>query len=161
VGSSGNEQPKSVVFRSALSVTVAGVISSGHHVYGALVYGTPWRLVVSLWIPAFVLLILCALYMVWRFKAQRVATIAVWIIMLGGVVFQMGFTLFEAVYSHVLKNFLYFGGATQAILDRLYPAPAYHLPDDLLFEATGVAQVTGFWAAWWAWRVFTERPLAT
>lgn len=49
------------VAKAATSVLIAGVISSGHHVYGALLYDTPWRLVVSLWIPAFVMLVLSSL----------------------------------------------------------------------------------------------------
>jgi len=46
--------------------------------------------------------------------------------------------------------FFFFGAASQEVLLQLFPAPAYHLPDNLLFELTGVAQLAGFWAAWCA-----------
>jgi hypothetical protein len=129
-------------------------------VYGAFAYGTPWRLVVSLWIPAFALLILIMLYLYYRVPHKPVGRFAVWMVFVAGVVFQTGFTLFECVYSHVLKNALYFVGVSRDALLQLFPTPAYHLPDNLWFEITGAAQVAGLWAAWSAWRVFSERARA-
>jgi hypothetical protein len=153
---SGRGPSLSSTFKAAISVTIAGVISSGHHVYGAFEYETPWRLVVSLWIPAFVLLILSMLFVLRRYAGRLATTTAMWIVLLGGVIFQVGFTMFECMYSHILKNILFFGGASQKVLEQLFPPPAYHLPDNLLFELTGVAQLAGFLAAWYAWRVFAE-----
>jgi len=136
---------------------MAGAVSSGHHVLGGFLYDTPWRLTVSFWIPALVLLIVSALFVYWRYKDQVVGQVAVWIVFFGGAVFQFGFTVFECIYSHILKNILFFGGIAQSTLLRLFPPPAYHLPDSLLFELTGIAQVVGLWAAWLAWRVFRTR----
>lgn len=147
--------------KAAIGAIAAGLVSSGHHWYGAIAYDTPWRLLVSLWIPAFVVLVLSALYLQWKFAANTVGTIAIWIVFLGGVVFQAGFTFFECVYSHVLKDILFYGGASQSTLERLFPAPAYHLPDNAFFELTGLLQLVGFWAAWMAYRVFKDRPGAT
>jgi hypothetical protein len=142
---------------AAIGAVLAGIVSSGHHVYGALLYDTPWRLVVSLWIPAFVVLIVSALFVYQRYQGQLVGHAAVWIVLLGGAIFQFGFTAFECVYSHVLKNLLFFGGAAESTLLRLFPPPAYHLPDSLLFEITGISQLVGLWAAWLAWQVFRAR----
>lgn len=155
----GHDKSNNAILNAAISVVVAGSISSGHHVYGALVYETPWRIAVSLWIPGFVLLVLSMLYLLWQYADRTAGTIAAWIILFGAVIFQAGFTMFECVYSHVLKNVLYFGGASQSVLERLFPAPAYHLPNNLLFELTGVAQLAGFWAAWCAWQVFANRSI--
>ena len=149
---------KNLIVRAAISVSLAGLVSGVHHWYGALVYETPWRLVVSLWIPAFVLLVLAMLYVHWTYADKFTGKIAVWAVFFVGVVFQTGFTLFECVYSHVLKDLLFYGGASRQILERLFPAPAYHLPDSLIFESTGLLQLVGFWAAWMAYRVFSERP---
>jgi hypothetical protein len=129
---------------AAISVMVAGLISSGHHV------------VVSLWIPAFVLLVLSALYLLWKYEGRTAGNIGRWLVLFGGVIFQTGFTIFECVYSHLLKNVLFFGGASQEFLEQLFPVPTYHLPDNLLFELTGVAQLAGFWAAWCAWCAFAQ-----
>ena len=142
------------VFMAAISAIVAGVVSSAHHVYGAVVYETPWRLVVSLWIPAFVLLLVAMLYLHWKYSDRVVGSIAGWVVLLAGGIFQFGFTFFECIYSHVLKNILFFSGASQAMLLRLFPPPAYHLPDNPFFELTGILQITGLWAAWMSWRVF-------
>lgn len=46
----------------------------------------------------------------------------------------------EGLYNHALKNILFFGGASTATLQRLFPAPTYEMPNDLLFEVTGVLQ---------------------
>ena len=48
---------------------------------------------------------------------------------------------FEGGYNHVLKDVLHFGGASPALMRRLFPPPRYELPDDAFFEVTGVLQV--------------------
>jgi hypothetical protein len=48
---------------------------------------------------------------------------------------------FEGGYNHVLKDALYFGGASRELMQTLFPAPAYELPHSVLFEVTGVAQL--------------------
>ena len=128
-----------------------------HHWYGAIAYDTPWRLVVSLWIPGFVSIVLVALYLYRRHAGTKLGDIAFWVFLLGGVVFQLGFTLFECVYSHVLKDLLFFGGASRDLMTQLFPPPAYHLPDNMLFEITGLMQLVGLLAAWWAFQVVRDR----
>ena len=49
--------------------------------------------------------------------------------------------LYEGGYNHVLKNVLYFGGASPELLAALFPPPAYELPDSALFEVSGIAQL--------------------
>jgi hypothetical protein len=63
--------------------------------------------------------------------------------MLGALALAFPFAmigLFEGGYNHVLKNVLYFGGATRDLLQALFPAPTYELPNNLLFELSGIAQ---------------------
>ena len=52
----------------------------------------------------------------------------------------LGIGFFEGGYNHVLKNALYFSGASPPLLARLFPPPVYELPNDGLFEATGILQ---------------------
>jgi hypothetical protein len=47
---------------------------------------------------------------------------------------------------------------SKPFLDKLYPSPAYHLPDNFFFEFTGLLQLVGFVAVWHAYRVFKDRP---
>lgn len=143
---------------AATTAMAAGLISGGHHWYGAVAYDTPWRLQVSYWIAVAPLFVVGLLYVYWKFTEAIAGRIAVWFVFFVAVVFQTGFTLFECVYSHVLKNLLYFGGAPQTLLAKLYPAPTYHLPDNWLFELLGVLQLVGLIAAWYAFRVFLGRP---
>ena len=49
--------------------------------------------------------------------------------------------LFEGAYNHVLKDALYLAGASTSLMIRMFPPPAYELPNDAFFEITGVMQV--------------------
>jgi hypothetical protein len=40
-----------------------------------------------------------------------------------------------------LKDALYFGGSSPETMRRLFPPPAYELPNDVFFEVTGVLQL--------------------
>ena len=148
---------RKLIFAAVISAFIAGIVSSGHHWYGAIVYETPWRVEVSYWILGIMLIIYSSLFFCWKFSDRKAGKFALWVFFLGAVVFQTGFTLFECVYSHVLKNMLYFAGASQSILEELYPLPTYHLPDNLFFEFTGLLQLLGFVAAWFAYLVFRDR----
>lgn len=149
---------KRLIIVAVVSGFIAGLISSGHHWYGAVVYDTPWRAGVSYWIMGIVLIVYSLLYIYLKYAHNLAGRIALWIFFLGAVVFQTGFTLFECVYSHVLKDALYFGGAPQSVLLKLYPPPAYHLPDNWFFEFTGLLQLAGLVAAWFAFKVIRRNP---
>lgn len=143
--------------RAAIGTIVAGVVSTAHHWYGAFAYDTPWRMAVSLWIPAFTGIAVLALYLYWSRPSTRSGAIAFWTFFFSAVVFQAGFTAFECVYSHVVKNVLYVLGASREFLLRLFPPPTYHLPDDIFFEMSGLLQLVGLLAAWWSFQVFRDR----
>jgi peroxiredoxin len=109
-----------------------------HHAYGAIVYGTPWRMhgaVVAIAVGA-VLLVFSIVYQRTRRKLPGyvLATLVLAIPVLG-------FGLFEGAYNHLLKNILYFAGAPHDTLVRWFPPPTYELPDDAVFEITGIAHV--------------------
>ena len=137
---------------------IAGLISSFHHWYGAIVYDSPWRAGVSYWIIGLVIIVYSLLFVFWKNVDNIVGKITIWLFLFSAVIFQAGFIMFECVYSHVLKNILFFGGMEISTLDQLFPSPAYHLPDNLLFEFTGLLQLIGFVAVWFAYRVFKDRP---
>jgi hypothetical protein len=67
---------------------------------------------------------------------------ALWLFAAAAFVFPFAMIgLFEGGYNHALKNALYFGGASPELLAALFPPPTYELPDNVLFEASGVAQL--------------------
>jgi hypothetical protein len=121
--------------RSAVASLAVLLLTSVHHAYGAFVYRTPWRLhmVGVAAVTAVVLLGALALSRArWAFFLFALTTLAVPVGMVGA---------FEGFYNHVLKNVFYFGGASGALLERLFPPPTYELPNDFFFELTGVLQV--------------------
>jgi peroxiredoxin len=68
---------------------------------------------------------------------------------------------FEGLYNHVVKNLLSFGGASSALMTRLFPAPTYGLPNDVFFEITGILQVVpAAAAAWYLFRMTQRRRMA-
>ena len=149
---------KKSIILAVTSGIIAGLVSSFHHWYGAVEYNTPWRISVSYWIMGSVLLVYSLLYVYRKNVGDIAGKIALWLFYFSAVIFQAGFIMFECVYSHVFKNILFFSGVPQSILEKLYPAPAYHLPDNLFFEFTGLLQIVGFVAVWYAYRVFQNRP---
>jgi hypothetical protein len=127
------------VARPAFAVLI---LTSLHHAYGAVLYGTPWR-----WHAVHVsvvtaLVLLGALTVLCRPGGRTATRIATWVFLLTTVAIPVvGFGLFEGVYNHVLKDLLYFGGAPAVWLTRLFPPPTYEMPNDFLFEVSGILQV--------------------
>ena len=115
-------------------------LTSIHHVYGAIIYSTPWRLhILMLSIPVTALTLLLKLYFFkkkgkyrWAFKSAFLFITLVPSIGMIGV--------YEGLYNHVLKNILFFSGASQETLQSMFPAPMYEMPNDFIFEVTGVMQ---------------------
>jgi len=135
------------------------LLTSIHHAYGAYVYNTPWRyhavLVAGITVP----LIFGALAVMRSHRSGMLRMLAQGLFVVGtlGVAVLMIGT-FEGLYNHVVKNLLYFGGASSALMMRLFPAPTYEMPNDVFFEITGVLQVVpAALVAWYLYRM-TQRP---
>ena len=112
-----------------------------HHLYGAWRYATPWRHHVALIVVPLLIVLTMAFVTLGRSNGARVRLAATWTFLGIGVAASVGWIgLFEGGYAHVLKNLLYFGGLPRTTFDTLFPAPTYEVPDDVLFEATGIAQ---------------------
>lgn len=122
-------------------------VTSIHHVYGAFVYHTPWRLhVLFVSLPVVLLTAFLQHLLLKRESAAadpptRLAGILLfglyWSIIL---VASIGLGVFEGVYNHLLKNVLFYAGANQDFLLQLFPPPTYELPNDFFFELIGVVQ---------------------
>jgi hypothetical protein len=126
------------------------VLTAVHHAYGAWIYGTPWRLHVAVvaGLTAAVLWATCRMRM--RHDLPKSIALAVTMVfcVTDLIIPVTGIGLFEGGYNHLLKNVLYVVGASSQTMVRLFPPPAYELPNDLFFEGSGVAQfVVGMLAA--------------
>jgi hypothetical protein len=109
-----------------------------HHLYGGLIYATPWRLHGAALATAIGGL-LAAVAAVYTRTHRRIAGVALAAGVVAIPVLATG--AFEGAYNHVAKNLLYAAGAAPELLARLFPPPRYELPDDAVFELSGVAQV--------------------
>ena len=137
------------------------LITSIHHAYGAYIYDTPWRYHAVLVAGVTAPLMFGALALMRSRPSGLLRTLAQWLFLLGtlGVAVLMIGT-FEGFYNHVVKNLLYFGGASPALMMRLFPPPTYEMPNDVFFEITGILQVVpAALAAWYLYRM-TPQPRA-
>ena len=128
--------------RTFFAAAAVAIATSVHHVYGAVIYHTPWRydaVVVS----AGTLLFMFAALRWSRAVPSAISGRTAWWIFWGvnAVVFVLLLGVFEGVYNHAIKDLLYFGGAPLSVMRALFPQPKYELPNDWFFELTGVLQI--------------------
>lgn len=132
-------------------------LTAAHHLYGGLVYGTPWRthgaaVALALGVP-----IGLAYLAQRRHPGTKAGVTAGWIFAGMSLVFPLLIVGgFEGLYNHVAKNVLFFAGAPHGLLVSLFPPPTYELPNDALFEISGMLQVVP--AAFIARALFDFRP---
>lgn len=121
---------------------VQAVLTTLHHVYGALLFDTPQRLHMLAAAPPYVLAIAVAYQGAtrpvarWRGALGRAILVSSWLLPVGVI------GVFEGGYNHLLKNVLFFAGIDRAHFEALYPGSLlYEAPSDLSFEASGIAQL--------------------
>jgi hypothetical protein len=142
-------QPAVTAAGRTLSAALATLLlTSVHHVYGAVVYGTPWRNHAA-HVSAVTAVVLVGALLAFRRRAGTpLGTATLWLLMLVTLLLPViGIGLIEGGYNHALKDALYFGGVSRGALLRLFPPPTYELPNDVFFEVTGVLQVVVGWVA--------------
>jgi hypothetical protein len=105
--------------------------------YGAAVYNTPWRRDVGL--NGGIILSVC-FFLLYLYNVYKKRVFLILYIAISLIVFDLGIGLFEGLYNHILKNIFFFGGMTIAKWRCFFPAPAYEIPDNFIFESTGVLQ---------------------
>ena len=135
-----NRAPTRMFVMAATGALGVIALTSIHHAYAAAIYGTPWRLhIVQVGLPVAVF-IAAGLYAGWRYSQSPVGRAAAALGIVAILVFPVAMIgLFEGGYNHVLKNFIYFVfGENEA--RAVFASQMYEMPNDLLFEATGVAQ---------------------
>ncbi len=147
--------------KTLLASTGLLLLTAVHHLYGAVLYDTPWRNHIAV-VVAPVLVAMVVAFEIYRRRPStplgRTSLFVFAVLTLVVPVGAIGF--FEGGYNHLVKDLLFFGGAPSAALDRLFPESLYEMPDDFLFEASGVLQFFfGLYAARWLVRLWRERPL--
>jgi hypothetical protein len=132
-----------------------------HHVYGAVLYETPWRNHVA-WIVLPVLFGLIAAHEIHRRNPDTpLGGASLWAFVVLAFVPIVVIGIVEGGYNHLVKDLLFFAGLRADLLDRLFPDSVYEMPDDALFEVSGVLQlVVALYAARWLVRLWRERKRA-
>lgn len=130
-----------VYVRAGAAALLVLVLTTVHHIYGAVVYDTPWRLHVAQIAVPIGVIVFSGLVIAWVQRGARWGYIATWIAAAAILIFPVTIIgLYEGGYNHLVKNVLYFSGATD-LAAQLFPAPMYEMPNDFFFEATGIAQL--------------------
>lgn len=126
--------------RLLISVAVLVVLTSAHHAYGAFVYQTPWRLHT---LPInFIIFFVVSGFIFYSHKnlpwGRGARVLAVGLILLT----WLGWVgLYEGFYNHLIKDCLYFLGFSPAVMNTMFPSPMYEMPNNLIFELTGILQL--------------------
>jgi hypothetical protein len=107
-----------------------------HHVYGAAIFETPWRLhIVFASIPV-ALIILAAAPIAKRTRSGVVSNVASWLYVAAIALFCIALIgFYEGGYNHLIPNIQYMHGVDHPLREGLYVPP-----DDLAFQLTGIAQ---------------------
>lgn len=135
--------PEYAAGRAALFILL---LTSFHHIWGAVIYDTPWRLhivFVSLPVAAAIVALLYVAANESGGRARTARRLAFIVIFVFPIVL---IGLYEGGFNHLVKNVIFFH-AGEAATRSVFSAEIYKMPDDLVFEVSGVAQ---FFAALYA-----------
>src|SRR3569833_2277033 len=117
------------------------VVTTIHHVYGAYIYNTPWRVHAAI-VGGLATALIAASARLLRQPSSGgfgASASAVFIAITFLVPF-LGFGVFEGVYNHVLKVGLYFASVSPTLMTTLFPPPTNEMPNNAFFEITGMLQ---------------------
>jgi hypothetical protein len=157
------ESEQTLSRRVLVSALALFVVTSIHHGYGAYVYNSPWRLHAVL-VSGVTVLVLAGLQTAFRSSSRTLIgkTARGAFVVVGTVVLFLGFGVFEGGYNHVVKDILYFSNVSPELLRRLYPSSLYELPNNVLFEVTGVLQIVpGIAIGYYLYRLVRAVPHRT
>ncbi len=113
-----------------------------HHIYGGIIYNTPVRFHIAWFaVPAIGVMIILYTLHVRKKSSPAISKISLWLFIAVVILIPFGtFGLVEGGYNHLLKNVLYFGGASEEWMMNFYSDPIFEMPNDFWFEFTGILQ---------------------
>lgn len=127
-------------FRAGSAALTVLALTCVHHAYGAAAFDTPWRLHIIFFAVPAAIVIVALLYIAGAYRHEPLGRMALWagaLLILAFPVAMIGF--YEGGYNHLIKNIVFFAGGEETARN-LFPAPTYEMPNDLIFEITGIAQ---------------------
>ena len=125
------------VRHSLIWTTGVFVLTAFHHYYGSVIYSTAWRAHVVF--IGGIILLLCLL-LIWLYYCyQRNFLLNIYLV-IATATFGVLIGMWEGFYNHTIKDLLYFSGMKVNHWRTLFPSPTYEVPDNLVFESTGILQ---------------------
>ncbi|HEY9261104.1 hypothetical protein [Chitinophaga sp.] len=119
------------------------LLTAVHHVYGAIIYHTHWRLHV-LFVAIPVMLLVYLLDRQLR-KHPDNNLLLVGYLLSVGLFPLLTIGLYEGLYNHLIKNIVFLATGNNSFFRMLFPPPVYEVPGDFWFEATGILQAFIFY----------------
>jgi hypothetical protein len=124
-----------LVLRATVPALAVLVVTTVHHVYGAALFETPWRLHVAyVSVPIALLVVVCARLGRIARESRIRCTASVLYFLLTGFFAVALIGVYEGGFNHLLPNLQYILGY-EGLREGLYEPP-----DNLLFQITGIAQ---------------------
>jgi hypothetical protein len=122
------------------------LVTVGHFNYGAHLYDDPGREHVIL--PAIVFLaVAISLGAVYLWRPHRWT---LWLLGIEVAIVDVGlFGGFHGGFNHTLKDLFFFGGMAPERLAQVFDSPDFAVPDNALFELTGIAGLLVALAVTW------------
>jgi len=149
------DAPRSAEFVAGASALLILLLTSIHHAWGAAIYETPWRLhIVFISVPV-AIVIAVLLYVSGNGRAW--STAARWMAILVIVGFPIALIGFwEGGFNHLVKNIVFFAHG-EAAARAIFPSSIVEMPNDVVFEVTGVMQFGAALYALWKLRLLVWR----
>ncbi len=147
--------------RLAIGTFLLVALTTIHHIYGGFRYDTSWRIIMPIFF--FLPMLILTLY----FQAlvlknnSKVMLMVYSVFEFVGWIAVLGFG--EGGYNHVLKNILYFDGASEDLMVKMFPpefgaTKLFEVPNDWFFEITGIlTALFGVYALYFLIRFIKER----
>src|SRR5687768_18557321 len=119
-----HKAPLDEVVRTTIAGLAILVMTAIHHIYGAMLFATPWRLhIVYISIPV-ALLILATVSLGRASASSLLARLASWTYALAIGGFAVGMIgVYEGGYNHLLPNLQYVLGVEHTLREGLYEPP--------------------------------------
>ncbi len=130
----------------SLGLTLQAALTIGHFAHGAHVYQDPSRyhVVAPALIALAASLIAAAVYA----RRPSPAALAA-VVVVAGVPFVALFGVYHGGINHLAKLLAFAAGASPERLEELFDSPDFAVPNDVMFEATGVSTlIVGLAIAW-------------
>jgi hypothetical protein len=119
-----------------LALSIEAALTIAHFAYGAHVYddSSRYHVVTPVLVALSLSLALAALY------AWRPSRVTVWALALVAAVPFVGmFGLYHGGFNHAAKLVAYAAGTSPESLEEIFDSPDFAIPNDALFEASGLA----------------------